>query len=149
VFLAGIAAGIGCLVASGFLLRSGLLLYRRPVRSRTAPLWRPGTDAEPPTSDFDRGRLTGGMLSFFVGVMLLTGAEARRVYPAVPAALKWTCVSSIYAIMLLGALHVSVMLFNRPGFLVPPILRNAPGTVGKARKAAKAGRAGTAGKRGG
>jgi hypothetical protein len=124
----GLVVGVSFLCGTVFLVKTALSLWRMPVRGR-----RP----VPLVADLDRARLTGALLSFFIGVMMITVTVAQHLDPAIPPALKKTAMASIFGIMLSGALHVSVVLFNRPGFVIPPHLRSAHGKLARNRTPGK------------
>jgi hypothetical protein len=100
-------------------------------------LWRAQTlSGEPPSSYplapsswliFERSRLTIGL----AGLALSVGAGVAVLATGDGPPSPWLTWTALPVVVLTFGLDTSVMLLNRPKFLVPPAYRALPGTIGE------------------
>ncbi len=80
----GLAVDVLFLSGTVFLVKTGLALWRVPVRGSSFRARRALGRGEALFSDFDRARMSGALTSFFIGVMMITVTVAQRSTPNVP-----------------------------------------------------------------
>jgi hypothetical protein len=117
-----------CTVMGIQLMRVGVRIWRnggRPLSAR----FRNVRWIDPQTiAAYDRGALPLGMVSLFVAILggLLLAVSGS---PSTHESIAWVVIAllALSGILVSGALFVSIRVFNRPRFLVPPHLRGDPG----------------------
>jgi hypothetical protein len=77
-----------------------------------------------------RGIVIGSATATWGAIIFVPGQLLKARYGALP---DWAFVVLLGPLFILLALMVTVALFNRPRFVVPPYLRNEPGAIGALR----------------
>jgi hypothetical protein len=103
----------------------GLRIWRRAGRPLSC--WLPTFSASM-RAGIDRACLLGGVFHAFLCALFI-GSVVTQIGPQVPHVWAVELVTSVFGIVISGYLGISIVMFNRPRFLVPPHLRDQKGTV--------------------
>ncbi len=125
-----------------FLLWLGTLLVRRGIRSwrgRASPAPRVGPPGMRSTrAETERSQLVFGVACCFLGAVIGVGGfldAAGVIGPGSPP-LRSTALAVVLLVLIIGVTvttwtALAIVWFNRPRFLVPPHLRDEPGTLSR------------------
>jgi hypothetical protein len=140
-----IVAAITAFCAVAF-IRTSLRQWRG--KGRPLSYWmRGGVFDAQALAAYDRGGLVLGLTCVCFTILLGGAAIAGPPQKNAPAAEISVYVVAIAGILVTVALFLSIYHFNRPKFLVPPALRDQPGSREGRRRERAASQAGPAGNR--
>jgi hypothetical protein len=125
--IVSVLIGLYGVVMGTVLVRRGLASWRRQVsfarRLRAVPL------ATAEKAGLERAFLIGGVFHYFLAALM--GAIAYLSIAPMTATVAILTLVALAGVVISGWLCITISMFNRPRFLVPPHLRDQPGALSR------------------
>jgi hypothetical protein len=125
--IVSVLVGLYGVVMGTVLVRRGLASWRRQVsfarRLRAVPL------ATAEKAGLERAFLIGGVFHYFLAALM--GAVAYLSIARMTATVAILTLVALAGVVISGWLCITISMFNRPRFLVPPHLRDQPGALSR------------------
>jgi hypothetical protein len=125
--IVSVLVGLYAMVMGTVLVRRGVASWRHQVsfarRLRAVPL------ATAEKAGLERAFLTGGVFHYFLAALMAIAAYLSIAPMTATVAILALVV--LAGVVICGWLCITISMFNRPRFLVPPHLRGQPGALSR------------------
>jgi hypothetical protein len=125
--IVSVLVGLYGIVMGTVLLRRGVASWRHQMsfarRLRAVPL------ATAEKAGLERAFLTGGVFHYFLAALMAIVAYLSVARMTAPVAIL--ALVALAGVVISGWLCITISMFNRPRFLVPPHLRGQPGALSR------------------
>ncbi|SRR6266536_501994 len=125
--IVSVLVGLYGIVMGTVLLRRGVASWRHQMsfarRLRAVPL------ATAEKAGLERAFLTGGVFPYFLAALMAIVAYLSVARMTAPVAIL--ALVALAGVVISGWLCITISMFNRPRFLVPPHLRGQPGALSR------------------